>query len=409
MSELVSRVDPVAMGFDPVRLERIAAHFKTYVDDGRLPGWLATVSRGGELVWSARSGQRDEAKGLAVTDDTVWRIYSMTKPLVAVAAMLLYEEGRFDLNDDVSRWIEELREPRVFVGGTATEPETVAADGPVRVHHLLSHTSGLTYGIQTSTPVDQMYRHHGYTFEAFLKRDLAEAVHDWCSCPLIFQPGSAWHYSVATDVLGRLVEIWSGQSLDTFLQERITGPLAMADTGFWCPEADHDRLAMLYLHFGGRRVAWEDLATLAMHRPTLLLGGSGLVSTAGDYQRFMTMLLRGGELDGVRLISNRTLDLMTQNHLPGGADLRDLAVGLFAEPGYAGVGFGLGFSVVTDQVRNKGLTSVGSFSWGGAASTFFWVDPAEDLTVSFFTQLVPSTTYPFRRELQQLVYQALVD
>ncbi len=407
-SELEIRVEPSAMGFDPTRLERIRTHFQGYVEDGRLPGWLATVSRGGELLWSAKSGHRDVEAGLAVTDDTIWRIYSMTKPLVAVAAMMLYEEGHFDLNDDVATWIEELREPRVFVGGTAEEPETVAAQGPVRVHHLLSHTSGLGYGIQTASPVDKMYLRRGYTFDAALSRDLADAVHDWCSCPLIFEPGSAFHYSVATDVLGRIVEIWSGQSLDVFLEERICAPLSMVDTGFWCPEQDQERLAMLYLHFG-KRVPWVDLAPLATSRPTLLLGGSGLVSTAGDYQRFMTMLLRGGELDGVRLLSPRTLDLMTQNHLPGGVDLASCAVGLYADEDNAGVGFGLGFAVLSDQVKNRSLVPEGSYYWGGAASTFFWVDPVEDLTASFFTQLVPPSTYPLRREFQRLVYQALVE
>jgi CubicO group peptidase (beta-lactamase class C family) len=409
MSELEICVDPLAMGFDPARLERIRTHLERYVEDGRLPGWLMTVSRGGELVWTAKSGHRDEKRDLHVTDDTIWRIYSMTKPVIAIAAMMLYEEGLFDLNDDVGRWIEELREPRVFVGGTAREPETVPADRPVRVHHLFNHTSGLTFEFQMSTPVDEMYRNKGYNFGDPRKVDLAEAVHDYCSCPLLFQPGTAFNYSVSTDVLGRLIEIWSGQSLDVFLRERIFGPLAMVDTGFWCPDEDHDRLARLYFHFGGRRVPWDDVGQLAKRRPQLLSGGGGLVSTAADYQRFTTMLVREGELDGVRLVSNRTLDLMTQNHLAGGADLRDFAIDSYAEEGYAGVGFGLGFAVVTDQIKNKSLSSEGTYFWGGAASTFFWVNPAEDLTAAFYTQLVPPSTYPLRRELQQLVHQALVD
>jgi CubicO group peptidase (beta-lactamase class C family) len=409
MSKLEINVDPLAMGFDPERLERIRTHFDRYVEDRRLPGWLMTVARGGELVWTAKSGHTDEKLDRHVEDDTIWRIYSMTKPIVAIAAMMLYEEGAFDLDDDAGRWIVDLRELRVFVGGTATDPQTVAADRPVRVHNLFNHTSGLTYEFQMSTPVDEMYRNKGYNFGDPRKVDLAEAVHDYCSCPLLFQPGTAFNYSVSTDVLGRLVEIWSGQTLDVFLQERIFGPLDMTDTGFWCPEEDHDRLAKLYLYFGGRRVPWDDIGQLAMRRPRLLSGGGGLVSTASDYQRFMTMLLGEGQLDGVRLLSSRTIELMTQNHLAGGADLRDFAVDFYGEEEYAGVGFGLGFAVVTDQVKNKSLTAEGTYFWGGAASTFFWVNPAEDLTAAFYTQLVPPSTYPLRRELQQLVHQALVD
>jgi CubicO group peptidase (beta-lactamase class C family) len=397
------------MGFDPTRLQRIQTHFDQYVVDHKLPGWLATISRGGELVWTGKSGYRDCEKELAVTDDTIWRIFSMTKPMVSIAAMMLYEEGAFDLTDEAGRWIEDLREPRVFVGGTANQPETVATRGPVLVHHLMNQTSGLTYAIQRSHPVDEIYRNMGYEIGQPKDVDLIQAVHDWCTSPLLFEPGSNFHYSVATDVLGRLIEIWSGQTLDVFLEERIFAPLGMTDTGFWCPDDKQDRLAMLYLHLGGDFYPWPDFAEHVIRKPQLLLGGSGLVSTAQDYLRFMTMLLRGGELDGVRLLSSRTLDLMTQNHLPGGADLPESAVGLFRESDVAGVGFGLGFAVVDDPVKNRSLISQGSFYWGGLASTLFWVDPLEDLTVSFFTQLIPSNTYPLRRELQQLVYQALVD
>ncbi len=409
MSELKIRVDPESMGFDPARLQRIQTHFDAYVADGRLPGWLATVSRGDELVWVGKSGFRNREENLEVTDDTIWRIYSMTKPIVSIAAMMLYEEGAFDLNDDVGQWIEDLREPRVFVGGTAVEPETVLAQGPVRVQHLLTQTSGLTYEIQNHHPVDQMYRNMGYTFGKPRNVDLTEAVHDWCSAPLAFEPGTCFNYSVATDVMGRLIEIWSGQPLDEFLKERIFEPLGMHDTDFWCPEDKQERLAMLYLHFLGDVNPWHEVANAALRRPKLLSGGGGLWSTAHDFQRFMSMLLRGGELDGVRLVSSRTLELMTQNHLPGDVDLEEFAIDFYRNIDSAGIGFGLGFAVVTDSIKNRSLISEGSFYWGGAASTLFWVDPAEDLTVSFYTQLVPTGTYPLRRELQQLVYQALAD
>jgi CubicO group peptidase (beta-lactamase class C family) len=409
MTSLDIRVDPLSMGLDPTRLERIRAHFDSYVADGRLPGWLVTVSRGGELVWTGKGGFRDREKSLEVTDDTIWRIYSMTKPIVSIGAMMLYEEGAFDLNDDVGQWIEALREPRIFVGGSAEAPETVPATRPVRVHHLMTQTSGLTYDFQRSHPVDQMYRNMGYEFGKAKDADLTRAVHDWCSSPLLFEPGTSFNYSVATDVLGRLIEIWSGQPLDVFLSERIFEPLAMYDTGFWCPQDKQDRLAMLYLYFGGETYPWEDVAKNAMHKPQLLSGGGGLGSTAHDYQRFMNMLLRGGELDGVRLVSSRTLEMMTQNHLPDDVDLQDFAVDSYGGIDCAGIGFGLGFAVVIDAVKNRSLISEGSFYWGGAASTIFWVDPADDLSVSFYTQLIPTGTYPLRRELQQLVYQALVD
>jgi CubicO group peptidase (beta-lactamase class C family) len=409
MSELKIRVDPESMGFDPIRLQRIQTHFDAYVADGRLPGWLVTVCRGDELVWVGKSGYRNREEKLDVTDDTIWRIYSMTKPVVVIAAMMLYEEGVFDLNDDVGQWIEELSEPRVFVGGTAANPETEPAQGPVRVHHLMSQTSGLTYGFQRNHPVDEMHRDMGYDFATARDVNLAEAVHDWCSAPLLFEPGTHFNYSVATDVLGRLIEIWSGQTLDVFLKERIFDPLGMHDTAFWCPQDKQDRLAMLYVYLFGDVNQWTDLAKAALQQPKMLLGGSGLVSTAHDYQRFMSVLLRGGELDGVRLVSSRTLELMTQNHLLDDADLQEFAVDSYSELNCAGIGFGLGFAVVIDSVKNRSLISEGSFYWGGAASTLFWVDPAEDLTVSFFTQLVPPSTYPLRRELQQLVYQALAD
>lgn len=409
MTSLDIRVDPTSMGFDPARLERLRTHFDQYVTDGKLPGWLITVARGGELVWTGKGGYRDRERQLEVTDDTVWRIYSMTKPIVSIAAMMLYEEGMFDLNDEVGQWIEALKEPQIFVGGTAQNPETAVADGPLRIIHLMTHTSGLTYDFQRSHPVDEMYRNKGYDFGKANGADLAQAMNDLCSCPLLFEPGTNFNYSVATDVLGRLVEIWSGQPLDVFLKERVLEPLGMFDTDFWCPPEKEDRLAMLYLHFGGETFPWEDVAKHALHKPRMLSGGSGLESTAHDYQRFMTMLLRGGELDGVRLVSSRTLELMTQNHLPGNVDLQEFAVDSYRDIDQAGIGFGLGFAVVVDPVKNKSLISEGSFYWGGAASTLFWVDPADGLTVSFYTQLMPPGTYPIRRELVQLVYQALVD
>ncbi len=409
MSDLVIGVDPRAYGFDPERLARVAPHFDAYVNDGRLAGWLATVARGGDLVWKGSGGYRDRERELPVIDDTIWRIYSMTKPITCVAAMMLYEEGLFDLNDPVAKWIPSFNETRVFVGGTSVKPITEPITEPLRVHHLLSHTSGLTYGFQYVHPVDAIYRAKGYDFGYAKGADLAQAVDDWASAPLLFQPGSHWNYSVSIDVLGRLIELWSGQRLDDFFRERVTGPLGMTDTNWWCPPEDAERLAMLYAPSRDGAYPLTDLANAVLHERRILDGGGGLLSTAHDYHRFTSMLLGGGALDGVRLLSQRTLDLMTRNHLPDNQDLRDFATGSFAETDYAGVGFGLGFSVVIDQAANKSLASEGTFAWGGAASTAFWVDPVEDLTVMFFTQLLPSSTFPIRRDLQRLVYQALVE
>jgi CubicO group peptidase (beta-lactamase class C family) len=409
MYSLEILADPASMGFDPRRLDRIKLHFDHYVADRRLPGWLATVSRGGELVWTGRGGHRDREKGLEVTDDTVWRIYSMTKPITSIAAMMLYEEGLFDLNDEAGKWIESLRETRVYVDGTAENPQTAPVTTPITIAHLMTHTSGLTYDFQRNHVADEIYRAKGYDFGVRKEIDLAGAVDDWCSSPLVFEPGSHFNYSVATDVLGRLIEIWSGQPLDEFFAKRILEPLEMNDTQWWCDEDKQDRLAQLYVPYEGDSFPYGDVATFAKQRPYHFSGGGGLLSTAHDYERFMQMLLGGGELDGVRLVSGRTLGLMTQNHLPGGVDLESFAIDSYAETSLAGVGFGLGFAVVTDQVKNRSLISNGSFYWGGAASTAFWVDPVEDMTVGFYTQLLPSGTHPIRRELQQLVYQSLVD
>jgi CubicO group peptidase (beta-lactamase class C family) len=409
VSKLVVEVEPEAYGFSSTRLARIKSHFDAYVEDGRLAGWLATVSRGGQLVWSDKGGHRDRERELDVADDTIWRIYSMTKPVIGVAVMMLYEEGRFDLLDDIGQWIPSFNETRVWVGGTPESPQTAPAQNPIRVHHLLTHMSGLTYGFQRCHPVDEIYRSRGYDFSFARGADLAQAVEDFASMPLVFEPGTQWNYSVAFDVLGRLIEIWSGQSLDVFVKERILDPLGMADTEWWCPPEKEERLAMLYVPAHGESMPYEDLAKAVLHPPRLLGGGGGLLSTAYDYERFMTMMLRGGELDGVRLLSSRTTDFMTENQLPQDADLNDVAVDSYREDQYRGLGFGLSMSVVTDARKNKSLITEGSFAWGGAASTTFWVDPLEDLTVAFYTQLLPSGTYPIKRDFQQLVYQALVE
>jgi CubicO group peptidase (beta-lactamase class C family) len=415
VNELTIEVDAAEVGLDPERLERVDAYFAGYVADGRLPGWLLTVRRHGRLAHVARCGSRDLEARLPVTDDTVWRIYSMTKPVTSVAAMMLYEEGRFALNDPVSAFIPAFGDVRVFAGGSDLKQVTVPAAEPVRIWHLLTHTAGLTYGFHRAHPVDAMYRAAGFEWGTPPGVDLAQACDLWAGFPLLFQPGTEWNYSVATDVLGRVIEVASGQRLDEFFATRIFGPLGMPDTAFRADPAAAERLAALYTPGrDGRAARLDAFGRAALTEPRILSGGGGLVSTAADYDRFTQMVLHrpgspAGELDGTRLLGSRTVAYMGRNHLPGGVDLETFGRPLFAEAPFRGTGFGLGFAVLIDPVPGKVTGSAGELSWGGAASTSFWVDREADLAVSFFTQLLPSSTYPIRQQLRQLVYQALID
>ena len=415
MSGLKAEVDPGEVGLDAERLGRIDRHFARYVDDGRLAGWLVTVSRGGKLAHVSCYGERDRESGLPVEPDTLWRIYSMTKPITSVAAMMLYEEGALELTDPVSTFIPSFADMRVYAGGSDEKPVTVPATEPVRIWHLLTHTSGLTYDFHRTHPVDAMYRAAGFaSFGKPLDLDLAGACDRWASLPLLFQPGTEWNYSVSTDVLGRVVEVASGQSLDAFFAERILGPLGLNDTGFWARDDQQSRLAALYsLGRDGKPARLDSVGEAFRRRPSVLSGGGGLVSTAADYHRFTQLLLDrpgspAGELDGVRLLSPRTVRYMGRNHLPGGLDLATFGRPLNAESPQRGTGFGLGFAVVIDPAAGKVDCSPGELSWGGAASTAFWIDQSEELTVSFFTQLIPSSAYPIRSQLRQLVYQAVL-
>jgi len=301
----------------------------------------------------------------------------------------------------------------VFDGGSDLKAVTVPATEPVRIWHLLTHTSGLTYGFHRAHPVDAMYRAAGFEWDWPAAMDLAQACDVWAGLPLLFQPGAEWNYSVSTEVLGRVVEVVSGQRLDEFFAERIFGPLGMTDTAFWTGDAA--RLAALCTRGAdGRAARLDALGALALKPPTLLAGGGGLLSTAADYDRFTQMLLDrpdspAGELDGSRLLGPRTVRYMARNHLPGNQDLKTFGRPLYAETPFLGVGFGLGFAVTIDPAPGKVISSAGELTWGGAASTAFWIDPSEELTVSFYTQMLPSSTYPIRSQLRQLVYQTLVD
>jgi CubicO group peptidase (beta-lactamase class C family) len=410
MGELKIEVDPGEVGFDADRLARIDAHFKPYVDDGRLPGWLIAVSRHGQVAHLSTYGHRDVEDDLPVELDTVFRVYSMTKPITSVAAMMLAEEGAFELKDPVSRYLPAFADQRVYRAG-GLRPETEPVGEPMRIWHLLTHTSGLTYGFHHAHPVDAQYRAAGFEWGSPAGLDTAGCVAAFAGLPLLFQPGTEWNYGVSTDVLGHLVEVVSGQSLDAFFAERILGPLGMTDTGFALPESERHRLASLYIAnpADGQRLKFDALGAVPTENPPFLSGGGGLVSTAADYLRFTELLRRGGELDGVRLLGSRTVAYMRRNHLPGGVDLEQFGRPLFAETTFDGVGFGLGFSVTTDPLKLKVPSSVGDFGWGGAASTFFTIDPVDDVVALFLTQLLPSSTHPIRSNLRALVHQALVD
>jgi len=390
---------PEDVGLSSERLGRIAEVFGGYAEEGRMAGAVGMVLRNGRVAYTDAWGMRDVEAGDPMEEDDIFRVYSMTKPITSVAVMILYEEGHFFLNDPVGRYLPELAERPVARLSEAAGAEDIPTDParrPVSIKDLLRHTSGLTYGAFSNTPVDQVYRERGVLDQPTLE----DMVTELGSIPLAFQPGTRWHYSVSTDVLARLVEVVSGQSFDTFLEERIFDPLEMEDTGFYAPSSKHDRLTRIYGHADARgTLALGD--TVGFRQPdTFLSGGGGLVSTARDYARFAQMLLDGGELDGVRILSPKTVELMTINHLEEGMPTSFLA------PGW---GFGLGFTVKTELGPDGMPGSVGNYYWFGVGGTSFWVDPAEDLIGIFMIQIRPNRDVTFRQQFKRLVYQALVD
>ncbi|WP_037915110.1 serine hydrolase domain-containing protein [Actinacidiphila yeochonensis] len=412
MAELKVEIDPADAGFDPERLARIGSHFGAYVEDGRLAGWLSLISRDGRIAHLETAGHRDKEAGLPVESDTLFRTWSLTKPITSVAAMILYEEGRLGLHEPVSDYIPSLANVRVYQRGPVAAPVTVPAAEPVRIWHLLTHTAGFTYGFHHAHPVDEIYTAEGFEWSAPPEMDLATAVDTWAGLPLLHHPGERWNYGVSSDILGRVIEIVSGQTLDRFFAERVFEPLGLTDTGFWVPEADAHRLAGLYAAnpADGKAVRNEALGGNPTVKPRLLSGSSGLITSAGDYHRFLHLLLNGGELDGVRLLSPRTVRYMTRNQLPGGADLATIGRPvLFGLPSFGGLGFGFGFATVQDAAAAKVISNEGEFSWYTASSMFFWVDPVERLIGLFFAQLVPVRRHPLYSRVRQLAYQALVD
>ncbi len=399
--------DPARLGFCPDRLQRIAGWMDGYVASGRLPGMTTLVMRRGEIAWLRSCGFADVERRKPLREDSLFRIYSMTKPLTSLAIMMLYERGLFQLDDPISRFLPAFRSMRVFTDGSTAKWDSVPAQREITFRDLLTHTSGLTYGFMDAHPVDALYRSRGIDFSSS-DEDLAVLVERLAGLPLLSQPGSRWNYSVSTDVLGHLAAVISHRPFDQFMREEILEPLGMVDTGFVVPAGQLDRLTANYVPGeGGALVLADDPADSRFSRPRLASGGGGLVSTAADYLRFCRLLLNRGHLDGVRLLGRKTVDLMMANHLPG--DIADMGKSRFSESTYVGIGFGLGFSVMLDPAKAQIVGTPGEVAWGGAASTAFWVDPAEDLAVILLTQLMPSSTYPIRRELRVLSYQALVD
>ena len=404
-------VDPKEVSLDTTRLKNIDKHFKRYVDEDRLAGFAVAVARRGEVAHFGMYGAKDSDTGESITSDTMYRIYSMTKPVTSIALMMLVEQGLLQLTDPVSKFIKSFGETRVWNTGTILKPMTAALTEPIRVWHLLTHTSGLTYGFNYADVVDDMYRRAGFETGLSYNESLEVVCDKIASLPLVFQPGSSWNYSMATDVVGRIIEVISKMPLDEFLEKNIFAPLGMTDTAFFVPEEKRSRLASLYRYdeVNHSKIKLDTLGNSSLENPKFLSGGGGLISTAGDYFKFIKMLEGRGKSGDVRIVSSRTIDLMTQNHLPNNADISTFGRPIGEEFLYDGLGFGLGFSVVVDQAKTRVACPKGTFAWGGMASTAFWVDPVNEISAMFFTQLIPSGVYPIRQYLRSLVYAALVD
>jgi len=416
MGQTVSSVQqieasPEDVGLSSEGMARLTRHVQAYVDAGKFPGAISMVQRRGKVVHFQTYGRRDIEAGTPVECETIFRIYSMTKPLVSVGLMMLYEEGRVQIDDPVSKYIPPFRGLKVLAGGTADAPQLREPVREMTIADLLRHTSGLVS--QSDAVLGDAYRRLGLLTSAS-SGTLTEMIEKLGTLPLKCDPGAQFNYGISTDVVGYLCEVLSGQRLDAFLRERLLDPLGMVDTGFAVPDEDVKRFAACYRPGQASEplLVVEDRpdASSRYTQPrTYLSGAGGMVSTAPDYMRFCTMLANGGELDGRRVLGPRTLGFMACNHLPGGRDLAQMSPASAGETSREGVGFGLGFACVLDPTVLGGLSVPGEYYWGGAASTAFWITPAEDLAVVFMTQVRPSSTYPIRRELRAIIYGAIVD
>jgi CubicO group peptidase (beta-lactamase class C family) len=407
-------------GFSAARLARLDEVMKArYVDSGMLPGLLTQVFRRGDLVHTGMSGHMDLERGKAMREDAIFRIYSMTKPITAVALMMLVEEGALGLDDMVASHIPSWKKLGVYASGVPTllanQPPsfiTMPVERPMKVVDLVTHTSGLTYGFMMRTSVDAAYRRLKVA-DFQTPGGLDTFVEQLSTLPLEFSPGTAWNYSVSIDVMGYLVQKLSGMSFGEFLRTRLFEPLGMTDTAFFVPPEKIERFSSCYqpAEGGGLKVQDDAQKTTYDHQPALESGGGGLVSTAHDYMRFCRMMLNGGELEGARILSPKTVKLFSLNFLPGGREVAQMApAGAFSESSYDGVGFSIGCGVNIDVARTRLPGTLGEFFWGGAASTAFWIDPKEDLAVVFMTQVMGTDArLTLRRDLRTLVYSAMTE
>ena len=396
----IEEADARRAGMSAERLDHITAMAQRYVDEGQLAGLVTLVARDGKIVHFEAVGQRGAEDDRPMTKDALFRIFSMTKPITAVAAMMLYEEGKFQLSDPVSKFVPELAELNVLTDG-----ELKPAENPMTMLHLLTHTGGLSYGFNPQDPIDKQYN-EAQIWTATDLDDFAERIG---KLPLVFEPGERWHYSVAVDITGLVVQRLSGLPFDVFLKERIFDPLGMDDTFFNVPD---EKLSRLLPNHGWnaeeeKLVQMNEESFVRYTDQTLFSGGGGLVSSTMDYLRFSEMVRRGGELDGVRLLSPKTVEFMTMNHLPAAVEGGGSGENPFGR-GARGFGFGLGWGVVTDPVAARVLGSAGEYNWGGAAGTVFWIDPVEDMVVIGMIQLMGSP-WPLRAELKVLANQAIVE
>jgi len=411
---------PESVGLSSARLAKLdEVMIRRYVDGGHLPGFIIQVWRKGHLVHNGMAGHMDLERGKPMAEDAIFRIYSMSKPITAVALMMLAEEGLIGLDDDVATHIPSWRKLGVYASGMPTllanAPPSFITTRPERamkVVDLATHTSGLTYGFLMRTSVDAAYRRAKIN-DFQTPGGLDAFIEQLSTLPLEFSPGTAWNYSVSIDVIGYLVQKLSGLSFGEFLRTRLFEPLGMTDTAFFCPPEKLDRFTSCYQpkEGGGLKLQDDGLKSTYATPPALEAGGGGLVSTAHDYMRFCRMMLGGGVLDGVRILSPKTVALFSLNHLPGGRELEEMAPpGLFSEAGYAGIGFSLGCGVNIDVARTRLPGTLGEYFWGGAAATAFWIDPKEDLAVVFMTQVMGSDArLTLRRDLRTLVYSAMTD
>jgi CubicO group peptidase (beta-lactamase class C family) len=407
------KVDADAAGMDAGRLSRLDDHLRTrYIEPGKIAGCQVAVLRRGSLAHFSSLGYADRERQVPVSADTIWRIYSMTKPITGVALMSLYEQGQFQLTDAVSRLIPEWQDLKVAEDSPDGSRRLVEPARPMEIRDLLMHMAGIGYGRDNADLDLGPMGDRGTAPSVRFDRDLETMVSRLADSPLRFHPGTRWLYSLGIDVCSRLVEILSGRRFDEYLATEVLGPLGMSDTAFSVPEADVGRFAGSYARNSHKELVLVDdpAASPYLTPPSFLSGGGGLVSTTADYVRFCQMLLGGGEIEGRRILGRKTVELMTVNHLPGGGQLGDFALaGGYGEVGFDGMGFGLTMAVSQGPAQTGVIGSGGEYMWGGAASTVFWVDPAEELIVVFMTQLLPSGTFNFRGQLKALVYPAIVD